>query len=130
LWVRGKGHKEPDDFVVLPEPAHKAVRAWLMVRGRTKGPLFLSLSRQNSGERLSTRAIRGMVKKRYEEAGVVGLNKSAHSLRHSAISAAIRNGAEPLQVRAMARHKSYDTTLRYYHELSRTENPAEDFIQY
>jgi site-specific recombinase XerD len=130
LWVRGKGRIESDDFVVLPEPALEVVRAWLKVRGRMKGPLFWSLSRQNKGERLSTRAIRGMVKQRYEEAGVVGINKSTHSLRHSAISTAIRNGAEPLQVQAMARHKSYDTTLGYYHELKRTENPAEDLITY
>jgi integrase len=130
LWVRGKGHKEPDDFVVLPEPALEIIRAWLDVRGRVKGPLFWSLSRQNKGERLSARAIRGMVKKRYEEAGVVGLNKSTHSLRYSAISAAILNGAEPLQVKVMARHKSYATTLGYYHELNRMENPAEDLIQY
>jgi integrase len=130
IRIRGKGHKELDDFVVLPKPALEVVQVWLKVRGRKKGPLFWSLSRQNKGERLSARAIRGMVKKRYEEAGVVGLNKSTHSLRHSAISTAIRNGAEPLQVQAMARHKSFDTTLSYYHELDRTENPAEDLIQY
>ncbi len=130
LWVRGKGRVKADDYVVLPKPAVEAVRVWLKVRGRKKGPLFQSLSKQNKGERLSTRALRGMVKQRYEEAGVVGLNKSTHSLRHSAISTAIRNGAEPLQVQAMARHKSYDTTLKYYHELSRTENPAEDLIVY
>lgn len=130
LWVRGKGHEEADDFVVLPQPALEIVKAWLKVRGRMKGPLFWSLSRQNKGERLSTRAIRGLVKQRYKEAGVVGLNKSTHSLRYSAISAAIRNGAEPVQVQAIARHKSFDTTLSYYHELNRTENPAEDLIQY
>jgi integrase len=95
---------EADDFVVLPKPAIKAVRTWLKVRGKKKGSLFWSLSKQNKGERLSARALRGMVKQRYEEAGV--------------------------QVQAMARHKSYDTTLNYYHELSRTENPAEDLIIY
>lgn len=130
LWVRGKGHSEADDFVVLPKPAVKSVKAWLKERGKKKGPLFWSLSKQNRGDRLTTRAIRGMVKQRYEMAGVVGLSKSTHSLRHSAISTAIRNGAEPLQVQAMARHKSYDTTLIYYHEMSRTTNPAEDLIEY
>jgi site-specific recombinase XerD len=130
LWVKGKGYKEPNDFVVLPKPAVKAINSWLKVRGKKKGSLFWSLSRQNREERLSARGIRGMVKKRYMEAGVVGLNKSTHSLRHSAISTAIRNGAEPLQVQAMARHKNYNTTLIYYHELSRTENPAEDLITY
>lgn len=121
---------EADDFVVLPVDAEKAMRAWLRVRGRKKGPLFTSLSRQNYGSRLTTRAIRGMVKARLERAGIMGAGKSTHSLRHSTISSAIRHGAEPLQVQAMARHRSYDTTLGYYHELSRTDTPAEDLIQY
>jgi site-specific recombinase XerD len=130
LWVRGKGRAEADDFVVLPPAADEALRSWLIERGREKGPLFVSLSRQNPGDRLSTRAIRGMVKGRFHLAGVVNGSKTTHSLRHSAISNAIRNGAEPLQVQAMARHQSFDTTLGYYHEVSRTESPAEDLIDY
>lgn len=35
-----------------------------------------------------------------------------------------------MQVQAMARHTSFDTTLGYFHEESRTANPAEDFISY
>ncbi len=130
LWVRGKGRAEADDFVVLPPAADEALRSWLVDRGKSKGPLFWSLSRQNPGDRLSTRAIRGMVKDRFHLAGVVNGGKTTHSLRHSAISNAIRNGAEPLQVPAMARHLSFETTLGYYHELSRTEKPAEDLIDY
>ena len=130
LWIQGKGHKEADDFVVLPSPAEKALRDWVKVRKKSVGPLFWSLSRQNRGERLSRRAIRGMVKSRFADAGVVGNRKTTHSLRHSAISNAIRNDATPLQVQAMARHQSFDTTLSYYHEIGRTENPAEDLISY
>ena len=130
LWVHGKGRAEADDFVVLPAAADEALRSWLIERGSEKGPLFWSLSRQNPGDRLSTRAIRGMVKDRFHLAGVVNGAKTTHSLRHSAISNAIRNGAEPLQVQAMARHQSFETTLGYYHELSRTEKPAEDLIDY
>jgi integrase/recombinase XerD len=130
LWVKGKGHVEADDFVVLPKPAVRAIKAWLKVRGRKKGPLIWSLSNQNYGDRLTTRALRGMVKNRFNEASVIGQQKTTHSLRHSAISNAIRNGAEPLQVQAMARHKSYDTTLNYYHELNRIKSPAEDLITY
>jgi site-specific recombinase XerD len=48
-------------------------------------------------------------------AGVGGEAKTTHSLRHSAITNAIRNGAEPMQVKAMARHTSFDTTLGYIH---------------
>jgi integrase len=130
LWVHGKGHPETGDFVVLPAPAHEALRSWLAVRGGDRGPLFQSLSRQNRGDRITTRAIWGMVKDRFRKAGVVNGGKSTHSIRHSAILTAIRNGATPLQVQAMARHQSFDTTLGYYHEINRTENPAEDLISY
>lgn len=130
LWIRGKGHEEADDFVVLPATAEAAVQSWIAARGKESGPLFRSLSRQNRDNRLSLRAIRGMVKARFDNAGVVGDRKSTHSLRHSAISSAIRHGAEPLQVQAMARHRSFDTTLGYYHEIARTTNPAEDLVDY
>jgi hypothetical protein len=46
-------------------------------------------------------------------------NKSAHSLRHSAISTAIRNGASLPQVQAMARHTSVNTTMIYFHQTGR-----------
>ncbi len=130
LWIQGKGHAEADDFVVLPPPAEELVNAWLADRGAEPGPLILSVGRRNKGERLSLRHLRRIVKTRYQAAGVVGDRKTTHSLRHSAISSAIRNGAEPLQVQAMARHRSFDTTLAYYHEIGRTEKPAEDLISY
>jgi site-specific recombinase XerD len=130
LWIRGKGHEEADDFVVLPSHTERVVRDWLKVRKKKAGPLFWSLSRQNRGERLSSRAIRGIVKDRFANAGVLGNHKTTHSLRHSAITNAIRQGAQPLQVQAMARHRSFDTTLGYYHEVGRIASPAEDMINY
>ena len=70
---------------MLPAAADEALRAWLVDRGqRKKGPLFWSLSWQNPGDRLSTRAIRGMVKDRFRRAGIVNGGKTTHSLRHSA----------------------------------------------
>lgn len=130
LWIRGKGHAEADDFVVLPVPAEGALQSWLSVRGNHPGSIFVGLGNRNRGDELSLRQFRRMVKGRYLEAGVVNGGKTTHSLRHSAISNAIRNGAEPLQVQAMARHRSFDTTLGYYHEIARAANPAEDLITY
>jgi len=42
----------------------------------------------------------------------------------------MRRGASPLQVQSMARHASFDTTLGYYHEVSRVDDPAEDLTSY
>ena len=135
LEVQGKGRREADEIVVIPSNREHVVRDWVSLRmalgDHSEGdPLFVSLSKRNQGDRLSTRAIRGMVKARYRQAGVVGNRKSTHSLRHSAITNAIRHGATPMQVQAMARHSSFDTTLGYFHQEARTANPAEDAINY
>ena len=103
LAVQGKGRLEADEIVIVPANQEHVVRSWLVHRstfaehGRGD-PLFVSLSNQNRGARLSTLAIRVMVKMRYGLAGVVVERKSTHSLRHSAITSAIRHGAAPMAV--------------------------------
>jgi integrase len=56
----------------------------------------------------------------------VGLNISAHYLRHTAITLALELG-EPLQkVQSYARHASANTTIRYYHDQQFLErNPTD-----
>ncbi|MBN1936527.1 MAG: tyrosine-type recombinase/integrase [Anaerolineae bacterium] len=135
LEVQGKGRTEADEIVVIPHSQEAAIRAWLTVRMKIVpngdgDPLFISLSNRSHGSRLALRSIRAMVKQRYAQADVVGRRKTTHSLRHSAITNAIRRGATPLQVQQMARHSSFDTTLGYYHETARVDNPAEDLIDY
>jgi site-specific recombinase XerD len=130
LWVRGKGKAEADDFVVLTEPVETTLQAWLEHRRRAKGPLFLSLSHRSNSRRLGLSHIRHMVKNRMRQVGIRNVRKTSHSLRHSAITTAIRKGASPLAVQAMARHRSFDTTLAYMHEVGRTRDPAERYIDY
>jgi len=135
LWVWGKGRKEADEFVVVPFHQEPVIRAWLAHRSTfadhtDADPLFISLSNRSRGGRLATRSIRAMVKARYAKAGVVGSKKTTHSLRHSAITNVIRHGGTPMQTQTFARHASYDTTLGYYHEAARLDNPAEDLISY
>ena len=132
LEVQGKGYAEADEIVIIPRDQEPVLRAWIASRKKTskEGPLFISLSNRSKGERLSLKAIRDIVKARYGMAGVVGDKKTTHSLRHSAISNAIRNGASPLQVQAMARHASFNTTLGYIHSVNRIDSPAEDLIKY
>ena len=133
MKVQGKGHREPDEIAVIPLSQEATIRAWIAARSSLRErsrALFVSLSPRTKGLRLSTRAIRGIVKARYRAAGVVGPDKSTHSLRHTAITQAIKAGASPMQAQAMARHQSFDTTLGYIHEVNRLENPAEDLIHY
>jgi len=133
LHVQGKGRIEADEIAVIPRSQEPIIRAWLSERRRlgSEDPaLFVSLSNRTLGQRLSTRAIRDIITGQFHRAGVVGDTKTTHSLRHTAITQAIKNGGSPMQVQAMARHASFDTTLGYIHEVNRVENPAEDLIIY
>lgn len=129
LMVQGKGHTEKDELLVLIGEAESAIRDWLAVRGTKPGALFTSLSNKSQGDRLSRRAIREIVTGYFKAAGVHG-NKTTHSLRHTAISSAIRHGAPGEKVRGMSRHASLDTLMIYYHETDRIDDPAEQYISY
>lgn len=134
LWVQGKGHAAADDYIVLNDQAEAALRDWIAVHPRpTAGPLFILFNAgggKPTGDRITRRRIRYLVKGLYRRAGVVGERKTTHSLRHSAISQAIRNGARLEHVQAMARHTNVSTTMIYFHESERLTNPAEDMISY
>ncbi len=131
LYVQGKGREEKDEFIVIAHPAaEEALYAWLAARGERPGALFISLSNHAKGQRLTLRSIRRIVKHAYRLAGVRGAGKTSHSLRHSAISSAIRHGAPLPKVQSMARHASLNTTMIYYHELDRVEDPAEGYVRY
>lgn len=121
--------------VVVKQDREGIIRDWLAERSKIArldpdAPLFVSFSRRSLGARLSTSAIRRMVKSRYIQAGVVGARKSTHSLRHSAITRVVRGGGTPLQAQEFAGHSSFDTTMIYYHEVNRLDHPAEDLIKY
>lgn len=130
LYVMGKGHLEADELVVIANPAaQNALYDWLAVRGQAAGPLFTSLSDRSKGGRLCLRSLRGLVKHYYNLAGVRG-NKTAHSLRHTAITKVITKSGSLQKAQSVARHKSVETTMIYFHELDRLTNPGESFIEY
>lgn len=129
LQVQGKGHYEKDDFLVLSHEAENAMRDWLVLRGKENGPLFTSCSNYTKDERLSRRAMRGIVRRYFDAAGLQG-NKTTHSLRHTAITSAIRHHAPIQKVKGMSRHASLDTLMIYYHEADRLSDPAEKYISY
>lgn len=129
LMYQGKGHEEKEDAAIIPAAAEGALRDYLAVRGSEPGPLFMSLSDRSRGGRLTLSSYRRIVKEYFRAAGVHG-NKTTHSLRHTAITKAIRSGVPLVKVMSMAGHASSDTTLIYFHETDRLTDPAEDHIDY
>jgi integrase/recombinase XerD len=91
-------------------------------------PLLINLSNFGRGERLSRRGIRQVVDKYLQATNLKymeGRTLSAHSLRHTAGTLALRNGATLRQVQDLLGHADPRTTAIYAHVGDRWEhNPA------
>lgn len=132
LYVHGKGRDEADEFVLLTEEALQPIQDYLRARGHLldEAPIFVSSSRRNYGQALSSRSISRIVKEALRAAGLDDKRLTAHSLRHTAVTLAIQGGATLQQAQAMARHSSPVTTMVYFRNLDRVANGAERFIQF
>lgn len=130
LYVQGKGHTEKTDYIKIPAPAEKAIRAYLKDRGNAKAnePLFTSLSNNSKGKRLSTRSISGIIKTRLIEAGYNSDRLTAHSLRHTAVTLSLLAGKDITEVQQFARHANITTTMIYNHSLEQAKNSCSDAI--
>lgn len=132
LSIQGKGRDSKDDFVILLEETLQPIRTYLKKRGvqNLRSPLFTSLSDRSYEEPLSPRAISWIIKETFRSIDLDDLRISAHSLRHTAISLSIQNGASLAQAQAMARHSDPKTTMVYFHNEERIRSAAERFIHF
>lgn len=135
LWIQGKGRDEADNFVLLTEETVKPIFDYLFARAKqgdrsASSPLFASLSDRNYGKTLTTRSISRIVKNSMRANYIDSPRLSAHSLRHTAVTLAIKGGASLEQTQAMARHSDPRTTQVYYHNLQRISEGAEKFIKF
>lgn len=88
-------------------------------------PLFIATGNNSSGNRISRRGIRSVVDQYLELASLkhtTGRTISAHSLRHTAGTLALRSGAELRQVQDLLGHSDPRTTCIYTHVADRWEN--------
>jgi len=132
LRVWGKGRDSKDDFVILTEDAYKPILDYMTRRGEAKlsEPLFNSHSNRNQTEALTTRSVRRIIETRLKAVGLKTSKITAHSLRHTAGTIALMNGADILSVKEMLRHSNINTTLVYTHNLNRLSKGAEKFIEF
>lgn len=130
LYIQGKGKDEKADYVKLAPEVEKALRDYLRIRSapQLQQPLFISLSNNSKGRRLSTRSISGIVKQRLIAAGYDSPRLTAHSLRHSAVTISLLEGNSLQETQQFARHSSIETTQIYAHNLDRAQNKCEETI--
>ena len=130
LYLQGKGREERAEYVKVPAEVEKAIRASLADRKAPEGsqPLFISLSNNSKGERISTRSISGIVKSSLVRAGYDSDRLTAHSLRHTAVTLSLLGGNSLQEVQQFARHSNIATTQIYAHNLDRAKNQCENTI--
>lgn len=130
LQVQGKGRDLKDDFVLLVEDCLKPIRRYLSKRGQLheRMPLFASISNRTADEPLKERSIRWIIKEALKKIEINDPRISTHSLRHTAVSLSVKNGASLIQVQAMARHADPKTTMIYFHNEDRIKSGAEKLV--
>jgi|GEM_PF-549457 len=92
---------------------------------RPSRPLWIAVGNRAGGNRLSRRGIRAIVDGYLKQTSLKhapGRTISAHSLRHTAGTLALRSGAELRQVQDLLGHADPRTTCIYAHVADRWEN--------
>jgi len=127
VWGKGEDEKIP---VFLSDKAYLPIRDYLDSRKGVKpsDPLFVSNSRQNRGERLTTKTISSLCKEGLREIGLDGKEYTAHSLRHTTGVEILKKTGSYTDVMRVLRHASIDTSRIYTESIEeelRTDNPPE-----
>lgn len=130
LFIQGKGRDERTDYIKLSAPVEAAIRDYLKARGENapEAPLFASTSNNNRGQRMTTRAISGIVKGRMIAAGYNSERLTCHSLRHTAVTLSLLAGKPLEEVQQFARHSNIATTLIYNHALEKAKNGCAEAV--
>jgi integrase/recombinase XerC len=130
LYILGKARTEKADYVKITGPVERAIRDYLNERDEyaPTDPLFVSTSNNNHNGRITTRAIRDIVKSVYKKIGLADNRHSAHSLRHTAITLALLAGNDITEVKQFARHQNIDTTMIYNHALEFEKNHCSEDV--
>lgn len=130
LRVFGKARSGKNDSVPLPKSAKKVLDEYLKLRGKggEKEPLFISISNNSKGKRISCQSISKLAKSALVNAGFDSKRLTTHSLRHSFASAAINAGVDIRDVQLVMRHKTAGTTEIYLHDEKQFNNNACDVV--
>ena len=130
LYIQGKGRDEKAEYVKIPPQTEKAIREYLSFRGPADPaePLFTSTSHNNAGQRMTTRAISGLIKERLVNAGYNSDRLTAHSMRHTAVTLALLGGESLQEAQQFARHANLTTTQIYAHNLNIAANTCSSTI--
>ena len=130
LKIMGKGQTDKTQMAVLKDGALIPLLAYLDKRGQDSyEPLFIGLASNKYGSRLTTKSISRIIKGMLVRNGYISKDLTAHSLRHTALTFALKGGASLQETKELGRHSDINTTLIYSHNIDRLENAPEQYIE-
>ncbi|MDX2215495.1 MAG: tyrosine-type recombinase/integrase [Oculatellaceae cyanobacterium bins.114] len=120
LQILGKGRGTQAEWVSLNSGTVDAIAQWLAARFQPSpftlhpsDPLFISLSNNSPGKRITGNAIYNLVVEASVAAGVQK-HLSPHRIRHSSVTAALdATGGDVRRVKKLSRHKRIETLMVY-----------------
>ena len=120
IYIWGKGHAEADQKKALAPEVAGAVREYLDSRKdafTTTSPLFVSTGNRSGGKRIAETTISTMLKGAMVEAGYNSPRLTAHSLRHTCGTGAMKaSGGNLYEAQKYMRHSDPSTTEVYLHD--------------
>ena len=130
LYIWGKGHSEADQKKAIAPEVKAAIDDYIQSRAdRPAGnsPLFVSTGNRSKGKRIAPTTISTMLKRAMQAAGYDSERITAHSLRHTAGTAAMELTGNIYQTQKYMRHSSPATTEIYLH--NETDKQDADIAQ-
>mgnify|MGYP000862295960 CR=1 FL=1 len=125
LYIMGKGHDEKDTYVKLSPEVYGLIEEYLIARQDDYKPLFTNHVKPYYGDRIKTRVVSRVVKEMLREIGIDNPKYSAHSLRHTAATLSLMEGANIEETQQLLRHKDPSTTQIYIHRIRKTKDHLE-----
>lgn len=125
LYIMGKGHDDKDAFVKLSPQVYSIIEQYLMERKDEYKPLFINHNPTGYGESMKTRNVRQVVKELLRQIGIDNPKYSAHSLRHTAATLSLLEGAGIEETQQLLRHKDPATTQIYIHRIRKMKDHLE-----
>lgn len=108
--ILGKGRDDKEAIALHPETV-KAIQTYLATNTIADGPLFVSRSNHGKNQRLTTRGLRGLVKRLLTQ---LAIKKTTHGFRHYFVTRLIEAyKADLLMVAHYTRHRSIETLQIY-----------------
>ena len=115
-FIQGKGRDDKEIINLQPETV-KALKDYIKANKVASGALFVSQSNNSRNRRLTTRAIRGLVK---DTLNGLGIDKTTHGFRHFFTTTLIKSyKGDLLEVAQYTRHKSLEMLQVYNDNIKR-----------